>query len=110
MRISDWSSGVCSSDLAVGHAAAAAAAAVIAAGGDRFGGLVRAAAHRHLDDLRVLLRLGARRLVPEVLLHQAAAHEPARHPPGGQGEREIGRATGRERVEKYVKMSVMPGS
>src|SRR3546814_6675811 len=78
MRISDWSSDVCSSDLTAGRRAARCA-------GGRHGTGQRAAAHR----------LGA----------SGTASPVAR--PAGRGDPEIGRAPSRESVCQYVSISVV---
>src|SRR3546814_7644880 len=83
MRISDWSSDVCSSDLAFLRGLEV----------DMDG--LRVVAHREIDDLRVGQR-GAARLEH---LADLPVLEPARVHPGGP---QIGRASCRERVCEYV--------
>src|SRR3546814_17723576 len=94
MRISDWSSDVCSSDLgrtrpaAVrGWAGAVAGAAVRDAVVPHAGGI--RAALRHRARTRPRSRARGRRGLPR------------------RGRREIGRASGRERVCQYVEISVV---
>src|SRR3546814_20903427 len=103
MRISDWSSDVCSSDLTAGRANVSRAVS----------DLVRAGMlHRHYQGYRVdHYNRGARRQavytlsrVARELLQTATV---GRSTSGTPGEDKIGRATCRERVCQYVMISVV---
>src|SRR3546814_16703654 len=86
MRISDWSSDVCSSDLlAIQSLAGAATEGGIAARSDRFAG-------------KAGRQEGA---VPRMAVVDRATEIQPRHP----ARREIGRASCRERVCQYVSIS-----
>src|SRR3546814_17592739 len=86
MRISDWSSDVCSSDLALG------ALALQLAGAANGGGLFAGALFRGLLIVTAQLHLAIHALALQLLLER---------------EQEIGRASCRERVCQYVKMLVV---
>src|SRR3546814_10838182 len=89
MRISDWSSDVCSSDLALADDSPVC--------GDRRGGRV-AGRTAYLPAARPLLRAGHAGLSAGAAVCLRVAGLPGSHVPHG----EIGRASCRERVCQYV--------
>src|SRR3546814_13953451 len=105
MRISDWSSDVCSSDLAKRRALEAAAAAIRARAGEIAGANAKdmaAARGKGLTDA-LLDRLA---LTPDRIEVMARGVEEVAALP----DPEIGRASCRERVCQYVSISVGAGS
>src|SRR3546814_18250996 len=100
MRISDWSSDVCSSDLRDGHSPRLHDAADDGEGGRHQAGFTYA--DDHSRDEQLTKRPG-----------EAAGHRrqrPHRYTPENNGARriaELGRASWRERVCQYVTISVV---
>src|SRR3546814_12918990 len=94
MRISDWSSDVCSSDLARGGA----------------GRLRQGAAHLTLGWLPALAHGPVQAQRSGTCEHEIEEHEAVEHRGLAHVEGKIGRASCRERVCQYVLISVVAGS
>src|SRR3546814_5313933 len=101
MRISDWSSDVCSSDLPLRDCGAVGAAQLAAV--DVGAAQIALAALRHIG-------VAAVHHAVIVEHHAFAGLEAVAHQVLGVAQQQIGRASGRERVGQYVEISVVAGS